>query len=129
MKLLASWDMAARLVSLFCALVSLTCFVLPMYIIRPFRHQGARELAVALFVRQIGPSLAIACAVVSLAVLILSWRRMRGWLTRLAMALVCVLAIGGATLSHRSGVGADNQGLGTDVSFGGHQQPELLDEG
>jgi hypothetical protein len=70
-----------------------------MYIIRPFRHQGAHELAVALFVRQIGPSLSVACAIVSLALLILGWRRMRGWLTRLAMAFACVLALGGAYLA------------------------------
>ena len=38
------------LVLLACLAVSLICVVYPIYVIRPFRHQGARELAVALVV-------------------------------------------------------------------------------
>ena len=70
-----------------------------MYVIRPFRHQGARELAVALFVRQIGPVLSMACAGVALAIFVISWRQMRGWMLRIAMALACMVAIGGAYLA------------------------------
>src|ERR1035438_6294472 len=38
------------LVLLACLAVSLICVVYPIYVIRPFRHQGARELALALVV-------------------------------------------------------------------------------
>ena len=79
--------------------MSLACFALPMYVIRPFRHQGARELAVALFVRQIGPGLSVALR-----------RSCLGHCdSRLAadarlddancMAVACLLAIGGAYLA------------------------------
>jgi hypothetical protein len=97
--LLASGDMAARLLILLCSLVSLACFVVPMYVIRPFRHQGARELAVALFVRQIGPGLSAVCVLVALTLLVVSWRGMRGWFMRLALSAAFVLTIAGAYLS------------------------------
>src|ERR1039457_5130353 len=38
------------LVLLACLAVSLVCVVYPTFVIRPFRHQGARELALALVV-------------------------------------------------------------------------------
>jgi hypothetical protein len=91
--------MAARLLLLACSLVSFACFAVPMYVIRPFRHQGARELAVALFVKQIGPGLSAICAVIAVAIVILGWKRMRGWMTRLAMVGALFLALGGAYLS------------------------------
>jgi len=98
-NLLASLDMAARFLLLLCSLVSLACFALPMYVIRPLRHQDARELAVALFVRLIGPGLSLACALVALALFILGWRRMQKWLPRLGMTALFLLALGGAYLS------------------------------
>lgn len=91
--------MLARLLLLACTLVSLVCFVLPMYVIRPFRHQGARELAAALFVREIGPALSALCALIALAIVVFSWRRASGWVRRFAMVAVLLLAIGGAYLS------------------------------
>ena len=38
-----------------CLAVSLVCVAYPMYVIRPFRAQGARELAVALVVTRFRP--------------------------------------------------------------------------
>ncbi len=55
--------------------VAFGCVAYPMYVIRPFRAQGATELAVALEVRAWGPVLAIACAVASLALLLRFWSR------------------------------------------------------
>jgi hypothetical protein len=92
-------DMLARLLVIACSLLSFVCFAVPLYVIRPFRQQGVRELAVALFVKQIGPRLSVVCALVALATVILSWRQMRGWLTRSAMAAALLLALGGAYLS------------------------------
>jgi hypothetical protein len=99
LSLLASVNMLARLLLLVFSLLSLACFAVPMYVIRPFRHQGARELAVALFVKQIGPGLSAGCALMALALVILSWRRMHGWLPRVAVAAAVLLAFGGAYLS------------------------------
>ena len=55
--------------------VAFGCVAYPMYVIRPFRAQGATELAIALVVRGWGPTLAIACAVGSVALLVRFWSR------------------------------------------------------
>lgn len=80
------------------ALVSLACFVYPMYVIRPFRHQGETELGIALFVKQIGPWLSAACAALGLAVLVYAWPRTR-WVARSSAVLALLLAIGGVYLA------------------------------
>ena len=46
-----------------CLAVSLFCLVYPVFVIRPFRYQGPRELAVALFVLRIRPALVAICMV------------------------------------------------------------------
>ncbi len=56
-------------------LAALACFAFPMYVIQPFRAQGARELAMALAVRRWGPWLAIACSGIGLAVSVVLWKR------------------------------------------------------
>lgn len=72
------------------ALASLACFAYPFYVIRPFRHQGARELSAALLVLQIGPWFSILCAALSIALVVYAWPRLRGWLPRTA-AVFCIL--------------------------------------
>ena len=69
------------------ALISLACFVYPMYVIRPFRHQGVGELAAALMVKQVGPWLSVFCAVACLGLIILSRRQIRTWVLRSAAVL------------------------------------------
>jgi len=96
-------------VSLVFALVSLASSAVPLYVIRPFRHQGARELAAALFVKQVGPAVSVACALLALIVLAVMWRlavmspssRMSSgkWPARAAVALPALLAVGGAFLA------------------------------
>ncbi len=46
-----------------CLLVSLVCVGFPIYVIRPFRAQGARELAVALVVARFRPTLTVLSAI------------------------------------------------------------------
>jgi hypothetical protein len=87
------------LLSLVLALTSLACSALPLYVIRPFRYQGARELAVALFLKQAGPAISIVCALLALIVIgSLGMRRDR-WLVRVAVALPALLAVAGAFLA------------------------------
>jgi hypothetical protein len=81
------------------AVLSLSCFVVPMYVIRPFRHQGADELRIALFVKQIGPWFSVSCIVLALAVVISGWTRMRGWVSRSGAVFFLILAIGGGYLA------------------------------
>jgi hypothetical protein len=72
------------------ALLSLACFAYPMYVIRPFRHQGAKELKFALFLAQIGPWLSLVCALACLALVVYTWPRIHGRL-RHAAAVSCVV--------------------------------------
>ena len=80
------------------ALISLACFAFPLYVIRPFRHQGSTELAAALFVKQIGPWIAICCVAPVSVLAVLSWPRIRGWVPRSLMIVAVALTIGGACL-------------------------------
>jgi Protein of unknown function (DUF3179) len=90
-------------VSVVLALVSLASSALPLYVIRPFRHQGARELAAALFVKQVGPAVSVACALLALIVLAAMWPSIRmssrKWPARAAIAVPALLAVAGAFLA------------------------------
>lgn len=62
--------------ALVCTVISLACLAIPMFVIRPFRPQGAGELNLALTVRHIGPWLSGICAVVVLLLLVRLWQVM-----------------------------------------------------
>ena len=63
--------------ALVCAAVSVACVAIPMYVIRPFRPQGAGELSLALAVRHAGPWLSGLCGVAVLLLVIRLWRSAR----------------------------------------------------
>jgi hypothetical protein len=83
------------MVILLACLVSLVCLVYPVYVIRPFRAQGARELAIALWVTRWRPAVTVLSGAAALAVLALYWRvQPRPWHRAVAVvgaALVCLL--------------------------------------
>jgi hypothetical protein len=85
------------LVLLACLAMSLVTVAYPLYVIRPFRAQGARELMAALAVSRFGPVLTVISALAAVAAAIMHWRArgpMRGRLLVAAGAvLVCVLAV------------------------------------
>jgi Protein of unknown function (DUF3179) len=87
------------LLSLVLALVSLASSAVPLYVIRPFRYQGARELAVALFLKQAGPAISIVCALLALIVIGSLWIRRDRWRVRVAIALPALLTVAGAFLA------------------------------
>src|SRR5258708_11100707 len=58
--------------------VSLFTVIYPMYVIRPFRPQGARELAAALVVTRYRPAAALLSAVAAMATLGWYWSRLAG---------------------------------------------------
>ena len=80
-----------------CLAVSLVVVAYPMYVIQPFRAQGARELMVALTVSRVAPALTLISALAALAAAIAYWRGrtpMRSrWLAVAGAVLVCVLAV------------------------------------
>ena len=83
-------------VLLTCLAVSLILVVYPIYVIRPFRAQGARELAVALVVLRFRTAATLISGAAALAALVLYWRAQpRKWrriFATAAAAFVCVLA-------------------------------------
>ncbi len=80
-----------------CLAVSLALVVYPIYVIRPFRGQGARELMVALAVSRYRPALTAISALVALGAAIAYWRAQAQTRARIFVALgavfVCVLAV------------------------------------
>ena|SRR5580698_8689272 len=85
------------LVLLACLAVSLVLVAYPLYVIRPFRAQGARELAAALLVSRFNPLLTAISALVAISAAIAYWRTdlatPRRVLVAAAATLVCVLAV------------------------------------
>src|ERR1035438_2049640 len=83
-------------VLLACLALSLICVVYPIYVIRPFRAQGARELAVALVVMRFRSAATLITGAAALVALALYWRAQpRRWRRAFATAgaaFVCALA-------------------------------------
>jgi len=81
-------------------IASLACLAYPIYVIRPFRHQGPGELAAALWVIQIRPMVEGVCVVLVLAGLAWYWqierRRRQRILAAVGAGFVCTFAV----LSH-----------------------------
>lgn len=86
----------ALAVLLACLAVSLFCVIYPVYVIRPFRAQGARELMIALFVTRFRPGATVVSAIAALIAAIAYWRARPNWWPRalavLGVAFVSVLA-------------------------------------
>jgi len=68
-----------------CVAVSLICVAYPVYVIRPFRHQGAGELAAALAVMRFRPAITLLSGLTALLMMIWYWRA-RPWRWRRALA-------------------------------------------
>ncbi len=75
--------------------LSLFCIVYPVYVIWPFRAQGARELAAALFVLRFRMAATVLCALAALAAAVSNWRaqprRWRRVFPVAAAAFTCML--------------------------------------
>src|ERR1700761_172808 len=81
------------------AAVSAACVMIPMFVIRPFRPQGAQELEIALAVRHAGPWLAGLCAVAVLLVILRVWKKAKTG-ARIAFACLFLVAFAGAIFTH-----------------------------
>lgn len=80
--------------------VSLFCAAYPIYVIRPFRHQGARELAIALAVTRFRPLVTAALALVGVAAAAGYWRSQRSKWRRGLMAAGAGVSVALAVLVH-----------------------------
>lgn len=75
------------------AVVALACFAIPMYVIRPFRAQGARELAVALAVIRVRPVLSIIAVLLAIGSAIPLWKAYPPIGKRLLVTQAVVVAV------------------------------------
>jgi Protein of unknown function (DUF3179) len=82
-----------------CLAVSLFCLIYPVYVIRPFRHQGAAELKAALVMLRFRPWLMCAASALALLAAIQYWRAKRPWWKRGPVALFAILVLGFTALS------------------------------
>jgi len=85
---------------LLCSLLSIACVAIPMYVIRPFRPQGAQALDLALCVRHLGPWLSGVCAAIALVATVWLWKRVSRFGFRLAMVGLSVVTIASACFTH-----------------------------
>jgi hypothetical protein len=71
------------------AVFSLSLFLIPAFVIRPFRHQSERALGLAIAVKRIAPTLTVAALAGAVALGARLWRSSSRWLrTGIVMALV-----------------------------------------
>ncbi len=76
------------------AVLSLSLFLLPAYVIRPFHHQSESALTLAIAVKRISPALTAAALV---GVLALCWRLWRNSSKLLRAGMVIALALSAAS--------------------------------
>ena len=76
-----------------CVLVSLACVAYPIYVIRPFRAQGASELALALVVSRFRAAVTVLSALIALGATILYWRKQSRRRPRLLAISAACLAV------------------------------------
>jgi len=83
-----------------CAVLAFTAFAYPMFVIRPFRAQGARELAAALVIRRWGPPVAAVAAILTILVSVFLWRTTQRRAIRALSTFATLLTIFFAILAH-----------------------------
>lgn len=81
-----------------CAIVSLACFLFPMYIIQPYRAQGPREFPLAIAIRDTGPVLSALCVLFIMAVMFRLWSRVDRR-SRFGLTACLIVAVAGAALT------------------------------
>jgi len=83
-----------------CALVAFACVAYPIYVIRPFRAQGAHELTVALAVIRVRSFVTGLCAGLAIVMAVAYFRTERRWPRRAGATLAAIAACGFALLAH-----------------------------
>jgi len=73
------------------ALTGVAAFFVPAFIIRPFTHQSARGLLVAMAIRQRAPIISLVCAILCLLLVAAIWPRLTKWSRAGLSALMVVV--------------------------------------
>lgn len=77
--------------------VCLLLFMIPAYVIRPFRHQTANALSIAIRVKWIAPTLSLVLCAGALALGVFVWRRF-GIAGRVMTAMALLLCVAAAVM-------------------------------
>ena len=80
------------------ALTAIALFFIPAFIIRPFSHQTARGLALAMALRQRAPWGTLTAALICLALLLVLWSAVNIW-RKIALVFVMVLVTFSAVMA------------------------------
>src|SRR5436305_13313133 len=94
----SSWRSPFVLLSI-CFLACLLLLAYPLYVIRPFRHQGATELSIALEVMHIRPVLAVLLALLAVLCSLIIWKRISRPIARIGVGLLAALTLISGSLS------------------------------
>jgi uncharacterized membrane protein YobD (UPF0266 family) len=92
------WRSPFALLSI-CLLVCLLLLAYPIYVIRPFRHQGATELSLALQVMRVRPAVVIPLAFLATLFSFVAWKRISRLLPRIGVVLLAALTLISGALS------------------------------
>jgi hypothetical protein len=79
------------------ALFSLSLFLIPAFVIRPFRHQSERALGLSIAVKRIAPALTVAALVGVLALSVRLWRS-SSRVSRTGIVMALVLSVASAVM-------------------------------
>jgi hypothetical protein len=78
-------------------MLSLSLFLIPAFIIRPFHHQSEKALGLAIAVKRVAPALAVAALVGVLALSVRLWRR-SARVSRTGVVIAVVLSAASAVM-------------------------------
>ena len=93
-----SWNRVVRVLVVLMTIVGVGLFLIPAFVIRPFRYQSASALTLAIRVKWIAPALtAVACAIV--LVLCLSLWRSASRMARAGLVAAMVLSAASAVMT------------------------------
>ena len=82
-----------RGLALFCFAAALFCLAYPVYVIRPFRHHGPNELALALQVIEYRLPIALFCCLIALALTVITRSKLAAALTLLTIACAALTRV------------------------------------
>ena len=76
-----------------CLIASFLLLAYPIYVIRPFRYQGPKELALALQVTRFRSALEIGIGLLAVLLALIAWKRVSRLLPRIVAVLIAALTI------------------------------------
>ena len=80
------------------ALIGVAAFFVPTFIIRPFTHQSARGLFLAMAIRQRAPIVSLISAIVCLLLVATLWPRRKKW-SRAGLTVIMLIVTASAVMS------------------------------